>query len=501
MSESVDQEKETLEIDNSTVKEMIAEMLKKQDEIFESLTTRIGKIESEQQRLKILEGYPGPNEDGSMQFHTPKRKETDRRSSLATRDLGKLLETKSTSQIIHTPQSFKLNNKLGDILKFSDYRELVQQIKRFKTRPGNAEVDIFLYREEYMNDTLRAWTLTRLHLYYGSERARAIGEYHQHSSSELVNMESLEFLCVLEKVFVATNKEEYRRFFKRIVEEVKQRTSCKALTVASLRYLIADFEMFCELMSDALVVNPEKVHPDDAELGLWHPGLRYNKNLEEEGMLTIVMEWFPPQLMKTIRSRMVGESKIHTIVEWIRSFKTVLQDFATVEAKYHDILVSVSNTTNAQKGPTTVRREMQQHDRSGYIHNIEQEEQSTASVEIKLPDQQDDPPSIESEKEDSGEDMLEEKFEENLNNLIGRPFPKKVEDRRASFNKHEKHGCNWSPEPSVKTEQKAATEEPCLRFMKTGKCDTPKCAYSHDPGIIRGWIADVKVRMDVKSNK
>ena len=104
MSESVDQEKETLEIDEVTVKGMIAEMLKKQDEIFESLTTRIGKIESEQQRLKILEGYPGTNEDDSMQFHTPKKKDNDRRSSLVTRDLGKLLETKSTNQIIHTPQ-------------------------------------------------------------------------------------------------------------------------------------------------------------------------------------------------------------------------------------------------------------------------------------------------------------------------------------------------------------------------------------------------------------
>jgi len=60
-SESVDQENETLEIDEVTVKGMIAEMLKKQDEIFESLTTRIGKIESEQQRLKILEGYPHNN--------------------------------------------------------------------------------------------------------------------------------------------------------------------------------------------------------------------------------------------------------------------------------------------------------------------------------------------------------------------------------------------------------------------------------------------------------
>ena len=87
-------------------------------------------------------------------------------------------------------------------------------------------------------------------------------------------MESLEFLCVLEKAFVATNKEEYRRFFKKIVEEVKQRASCKVLTIASFRYLIADFEMFSELMNDALVVNPEKVQVDDVELGLWHPGLR-----------------------------------------------------------------------------------------------------------------------------------------------------------------------------------------------------------------------------------
>ena len=63
--------------------------------------------------------------------------------------------------------------------------------------------------------------------------------------------------------------------------------------MSSVRYLIADFENFQELIDDALVVNPEKVWPEDTELGLLHPGLRYNKNLEEEGMLTIVMEWFP----------------------------------------------------------------------------------------------------------------------------------------------------------------------------------------------------------------
>ena len=111
------------------------------------------------------------------------------------------------NRFIHTPQSFKLNGKLGDILKFSDYRELVQQVKRFKTRPGNAEVEIYLYRDEYMNDALRSWTLTRLHLYYGSERARASGEDHQFTSAELTNMESLEFLVVLERVFISTNCE------------------------------------------------------------------------------------------------------------------------------------------------------------------------------------------------------------------------------------------------------------------------------------------------------
>ena len=305
---------------------------------------------------------------------------------------------------------------------------------------------------------------------------------------------------MLERVFISTNKEEYKRFFKRIVEEVKHRASCKTLTISSLRYLIADFEMFQELMEDALVVNPEKVQSDDPELGLWHPGLRYNKNLEEEGMLTTIMEWFPSQLMRTIRSRMVGESKIYTIAEWIKSFKVVLQEFATVEAKYHDILVSVSGMTNAQKGTTTVRREMPKLDRGGYIHNIEQEEPCIAEVEINLPDQQNDPPSVGNEKEDSGE-HLEEEFEEKLNNLNGRPFPKKVEDRRASFNKHEKPGYNWSPEPSGKTEQRTATDEPCLRFMKTGKCEASNCSYSHDPGIIKGWVADVKVRMDAKSSK
>ena len=484
---------------NASIREMLAQLAARQEEMFESLTTRIGQIELEQERLKKMEERVNMNEESTALRHTPKKKDNERRSSLATRDLGKLLERGQDLQVIHTPQSFKLNAKLGDILKFSDYRELVQQVKRFKTRPGNAEVEIYLYRDEYMNDALRSWTLTRLHLYYGSERARASGEDHQFTSADLTNMESLEFLVVLERVFISTNKDEYRRFFKKIVEEGKQRASCKTLTMSSVRYLIADFEIFQELIDDALVVNPEKVRPEDKDLGLWHPGLKYNKNLDEEGMLTTVMEWFPPQLMKTIRSRMVGESKIQTIAEWIRNFKVVLQEFATVEAKYHDILVSVTSTTNTQKGTATVRREMQKHDRSGYIHNIEQEEQSPADAEINLPDQQDDTPGIGSEKEDSGEDILEEEFEEKLNNLTGRPFPKKVEDRRAGFNKPKTQTStyNWLPRPDHDIrEEQTTNEDPCMRHMSTGKCDNTNCRYSHDHSVINKWIDAVKGRLE-----
>jgi hypothetical protein len=138
---------------NASIREMLAQLAARQEEMFESLTIRIGKIESEQQRMKIIEGHVDTGEEENQQYFTPKKKGNERRSSLATRDLGKLLERGQDLQVIHTPQSFKLSAKLGDILKFSDYRELVQQVKRFKTRPGNAEVEIYLYRDEYMNDT------------------------------------------------------------------------------------------------------------------------------------------------------------------------------------------------------------------------------------------------------------------------------------------------------------------------------------------------------------
>ena len=157
MSKSDDQEeilKEEESNSNKTIQDMLAQLASRQEEIFESLTTRMDKIESEQQRMKIIEGHVDTGEGENQQYFTPKKKGNERRSSLATRDLGKLLERGQELQVIHTPQSFKLNGKLGDILKFSDYRELVQHVKRFKTRPGNAEVEIYLYRDEYMNDAL-----------------------------------------------------------------------------------------------------------------------------------------------------------------------------------------------------------------------------------------------------------------------------------------------------------------------------------------------------------
>ena len=180
-------------------------------------------------------------------------------------------------------------SRQADFLKFTEYLELVQEIKRFKSRPGNSAVDIYLYWEEFMNSTMRSWVLTRLHLYYGSERAKRAKEYKSVTSSEMTNLESVQFLPMLEKVFISTNKEEYQRFFKRIIEQFKPSMACKTLTMASVRYLIADFEVFTEIFTDAITVNPEKEKPDDTELGPWHPGLKDSKALDQQGMLPIIM--------------------------------------------------------------------------------------------------------------------------------------------------------------------------------------------------------------------
>ena len=90
-------------------------------------------------------------------------------------------------------------------------------------------------------------------------------------------------------------------------------------------------------------------------------------------------------------------------------------------------------------------------------------------------------------------------FEEKLNNLTGRPFPKKVEDRRAGFNKPKTQTStyNWSPKPDHNIREEQATkEDPCMRYMSTGKCDNANCRYSHDPSVINKWIDDVKGRLE-----
>ena len=59
---------------NASIREMLAQLAARQEEMFESLTTRIGQIELEQERLKKME------------------ERVNTRSSLATRELGKLLD-------------------------------------------------------------------------------------------------------------------------------------------------------------------------------------------------------------------------------------------------------------------------------------------------------------------------------------------------------------------------------------------------------------------------
>ena len=214
--------------------------------------------------------------------------------------------------------------------------------------------------------------------------------------------------------------------------------------------------MFSELMNDALVVNPEKVQADDVELGLWHPGLRYNKNLEEEGMLTTIMEWFPAQLMKTIRSRMIGESKIGTIAGWIGSFKNVLQEFSTVEAKYHDILSSISQNSHKSSHPT----------KPVYLHNIEDTEEAHL-------------------KED-GETVLspltsttdgEDDSTQQLNAIsTGRPILKKDDARRLM---------------ATADQKKSNKDLVCFRFLQH-TCNNNACEYSHNTEDILKYLDETR---------
>ena len=51
---------------------------------------------------------------------------------MAERDLAKLLALNTSDRILHTSQNFQMKQKLGDFLKFTEYLELVQEIKRLR---------------------------------------------------------------------------------------------------------------------------------------------------------------------------------------------------------------------------------------------------------------------------------------------------------------------------------------------------------------------------------
>ena len=448
---------------------MLTSLQAMMSKVSEKLLAQEDQIVDIQNRQSILdyEGTP----------FTPDRKksgvEDNRRKTLADRDLSKFLEPNVDTRILHTSQQFHMKQKFGDFLKFTEYLELVQEVKRFKSRTGNAAVDIFLYRDEFMNSSMRSWILTRLHLYYGSERAKRANEHKIITSAELTNLESLQFLPMLEKVFVSTNKQEYQRFFARLIEQFKPSMSCKALTMASVRYLIADFEVFTEMFTDAITVNPEKEKPDDTELGSWHPGLKDSKALDQQGMLPIIMSWFPVGLFRAIRSRMTAEHKIQTMAEWIAKFKIVLQDFSIMEARYHDLLSTISQTNqkygsqpeDKAKTPSIPSKP------AVYLRNITDNMERENEVQVETEDIE----TILSPLTEATD--VEDDVTQPLNAITsGRPIPKKDDARRLVAT-----GENRKPSKDLV----------CFRFLQQ-TCTNSECGFSHKTEDILKYLDETR---------
>ena len=456
--------------DDNQVMRMLTALQSMITDVSERLLAQEDQITNIRNRQSILDYEGSPI--------TPERKHSsneilDRRNSLAERDLAKLSISNTDNRVLHTSQNFHMKQKLGDFLKFTEYLELVQEIKRFKSRPGNSAVDIYLYREEFMNSTMRSWVLTRLHLYYGSERAKRTKEYKSVTSSELTNLESVQFLPMLEKVFISTNKEEYQRFFKRIIEQFKPSMACKTLTMASVRYLIADFEVFTEIFTDAITVNPEKEKPDDTELGPWHPGLKDSKALDQQGMLPIIMSWFPVGLFRAIRSRMTAEHKIQSMAEWIAKFKIVLQDFSFMEARYHDLLSTISQTNqkygsqpqDKAKTPSIPSKP------AVYLRNITDNMEQEDEVQIETEDIE----TILSPLTEATD--VEDDSTQPLNAITsGRPIPKKDDARRLVAT-----GENRKPTKDLV----------CFRFLQQ-TCTNSECGFSHKTEDILKYLDETR---------
>ena len=175
---------------------------------------------------------------------------------------------------------------------------------------------------------------------------------------------------------------------------------------------------------------------------------------------------------------MVGESKIHTIVEWIRSFKTVLQDFATVEAKYNDILVSVSNTTNSQ---TNQKYGSKPEDKAKapsipskpavYLRNITDNMERENEVQVETEDIE----TILSPLTEATD--VEDDVTQPLNAITsGRPIPKKDDARRLVAT-----GENRKPSKDLV----------CFRFLQQ-TCTNSDCGFSHKTEDILKYLDETR---------
>ena len=185
------------------------------------------------------------------------------------------------------------------------------------------------------------------------------------------------------------------------------------------------------------------------------------------------MSWFPVGLFRAIRSRMTAEHKIQTMAEWIAKFKIVLQDFSIMEARYHDLLSTISQTNQKYGSQPEDKAKTPSIPSKPAVHlrnitdNMEQED----GVQIEIEDKE----TILSPL--TGATDVEDDSTQPLNAITsGRPIPKKDDARRLVAT-----GENRKP----------TKDQVCFRFLQQN-CTNSECGFSHKTEDILKYLDETR---------
>ena len=446
--------------------EQLMEMLK---ELKYTVDRQNTKMDIQNERLESVEGeLAGVSNRQSISEYEQSRGDTrvhsDRRRTLS----GQILQEPAISQhnVIYSPQSFKLKTKLESKIGWVAFRDWIIEYNRFRQKEGNQNVVTYFFQEDYLNMEQRSFIITRIHLYNNSQRAKDRREKFETTVSTLEMMEGSEFLRNLECIFLSTTKDEYRLFFKQVVAAFQLRRVCKFPSVRSLQYLYSDWSNFVTIIEQALIANPES-DKDTEQNGHWHPGLHFNRNTKEEGLLEIVTSWFPVELFRQLRQGF-NEKSVKTLGNWVKEFHNQMKRFSETASTIHMELVALGS----EERKRTKEREVTTSLKAGIVNNITENQ----SDEIGFADDaMDEATTVLSPLTDNtGEDEQETQPLHAISS--GRPILKKDDARRLM---------------ATGSQKNSNKDLVCFKFLQR-TCHNDECEYSHNTEDILKYLDETR---------